>query len=69
MQHGAGMSAAAHPEGGGRQELQSGYPGRLRGPAVDHEEHSCLLSTPLLHLLQHPGQDGIQNSEILADGR
>ncbi|KAB0390939.1 hypothetical protein E2I00_010050 [Balaenoptera physalus] len=32
-------------------------------------EHSSLLSTPLLHLLQHPGQVGIQDSEIPPGGR
>lgn len=69
MQHPVDVGAAAPPKGGGQQQLWSVYPGRYRGPAVDRGEHSGLLSTPLLHLLQHPGQVGIQDSEIPPGGR
>lgn len=69
MQHSADVGAPAYPEGGGRQQLQGVYPGRHCGPAVDRGEHSGLLSMRLLHLLQHLGQVGIQDSEVPPSGR
>ncbi|XP_012366951.1 uncharacterized protein LOC101175891 [Nomascus leucogenys] len=69
MQHSADVGAPAYPKDGGGQQLQGVYPGRHCGPAVDCGEHSSLLSMRLLHLLQHSGQVGIQDSEIPPSGR
>lgn len=69
MQHGADVGAAAHPEGGGRQQLRRVHPGGHRGPAVDRGEHRSLLPASLLRLLQHQGQAGVQDREVPPGGR